>query len=248
MYKVEELFMVLSKEKKDLKPNHAYKPAEEGLLKAMFFFRWLNKKDYKNTDKVVEAFVKNKIPEQQLEHYGCALNMIDNYETEEEVKKAIVYINEEYKKKTGKEILDSIPEPKIRRRVMKNVYIAYKESLDRLKNRARALKSFITILWVAIAILLFTNVALVLTGIYHVLLIKIIPGVLSGNEFLLQYGGNILGALLFIIPSLIIIFVFRHRINEFSKKSSVYPEFISLMENNLNEFKMKLKELNVNVE
>lgn len=248
MYKVEELFRVLSKEKKDLQPDHVYKPAEEGILKAMYFFRWLNKKDYKNTDKVVEAFIKNKIPEQQMEHYGCALNMIDNYETEEEVKKAIIYINEKYKKKTGKEILDSIPEAKIQRRVMKNIYNTYRESLDRLKNRASALKSFMTILWVVIAILLIANVSLVLTGVYHVLLVKMIPGVLTGNEFLLKYGENILGALLFIIPSLIIIFVFRRRIDEYSKQNSVYPEFISRMESKLNEFKKKLDELNVNVD
>jgi len=248
MYKVEELFRILSREKKYLKSGHAYKPGEEGLLRAMYFFRWLNKKDYKNTDKVVEAFIKNKIPEKQIEHYGCALRMMDNYETEEEVKNAIIHINEKYKKKTGKEILESIPEAKIQRRVLKNIYNTYNESLERLKKRSKALKSFMSILCVFIAILFVVNVGMVLTGVYHGLLISIIPEVLEGNNFLLKYGGNILGAILFILPSLIILYVFRFRIKEYSEQSGDYPRIIEQMENNLNKFKDKLAELNVNVD
>jgi len=245
MYKIDELHKILSQEKKDLKPDHAYKTAEEGLLRAFYFFRWLNKKEYKDADKVVEAFLKNKIPEQQIEHYGCALLMIDCYQTDENIKRALRYINGKYKEKSGKDVIDGIEDKKTRRRILKNMYQVFLESVENLKGRQKDLKFSNLTVWISILILLATSVILVANGLYMKFLLVVLPQLAFKDTtiiFLDKYGVAIMAGIIFIIPSLIILLISRHKLIEYSLKGKIYPGETVQMEMQLNEFKKKLEE------
>lgn len=247
MEKIEDIFVLLSGEKKSLKPEHAYKAGEEGLLRAFYFFRWLNKKDYKTLDDVVEAFNKNKIPEQQLEHYGSALVMIDHYETDDKVKKALVYINDAYKGKTGKEILYNQKDKRIERRVLKNIYQVFTDSIDRLKNRTVDLKKSNTTVWVLLVIVLAVNIALVASGMYYNLLMTIIPGLMIESQIMSKYGVAVLAGILFIIPALLILVTSRHKLSEQAAKGGEYPEAIAKLEEEAGKFRGILEEMKINI-
>ncbi len=247
MEKIEDIFLLLSGEKKSLKPEHAYKAGEEGLLRAFYFFRWLNKKDYKTLDDVVEAFNKNKIPEQQLEHYGSALVMIDHYDTDDRVKKALIYLNDAYKGKTGKEILYNQKDKRIERRVLKNIYQVFTDSLDRLKNRTVDLKKSNTTVWVMLVIVLAVNVALVATGVYFNVLNSIIPDLMKNSQIMSKYGVAVLAGILFIIPALLILIMSRHKLSEQAAKGNEYPEAIARLEEEANKFKNILEGMKINL-
>ncbi|MCE1248760.1 MAG: hypothetical protein LWY06_19135 [Firmicutes bacterium] len=249
MHKISDLHKLLSKENKDLKPDHKYKTAEEGLLRAYYFFRWLDKKEYETTDSVVEAIVKNKLPEQQLEHYCSALVMIDCYETDDQVKKALIYINDEFKKQQGADVLDAIKDARIERRLLKNIYGIYKDSVDRLKNRTVELKSTASSVWKTVAAILVIDLVLIFANVYTNILKAAIPAsVMSANPFIGAYGGMILGALLFIIPCVFILSSSKHKLSEHSSKGSSYPEEILKMEQKLIEFKKKLDDKKIKVD
>ena len=248
MKKIEDLFKLLSQEKKLLKPDHAYKPAEEGLLRAFYFFRWLNKKDYGNLDRVVEAFAKNKVPEQQIEHYGCALVMIDYYETEKEVKEALLYINDQFKEKTGSDILFKIKDKRVERRVLKNVYKIFNEARDTLANRTQSLKKSSISVWVFLFVFLAINIILVGTGVYYNFLMKIVPSLMADSKIMEKYGVAVLAGILFIIPALIIILVSRYKLTEQVSRGNEYPELILKLNEGLDEFKQKLEAMKINVD
>ena len=247
MEKIEDIFVLLSGEKKSLKPEHAYKAGEEGLLRAFYFFRWLNKKDYKTLDDVVEAFNKNKIPEQQLEHYGSALVMIDHYETDERVKKALVSINDKYKEKTGKDVLYNQKDKRIERRVLKNIYQVFTDSLDRLKNRTVDLKKSNTTIWVVLVVVLAANIALVATGVYYNMLMSVIPGLMINSQIMSKYGVAVLAGILFIVPALLILIMSRHKLSEQAAKGGEYPEAIARLEEEAKKFRSILEEMKINL-
>lgn len=247
MEKIEDIFVLLSGEKKSLKPEHAYKAGEEGLLRAFYFFRWLNKKDYKTLDDVVEAFNKNKIPEQQLEHFGSALVMIDHYETDDRVKKALVFINDAYKEKTGKEVLYNQKDKRIERRVLKNIYQIFTDSLDRLRNRTVDLKKSNTTVWVMLVIILAVNIALVATGAYYNLLMSVIPGLMIESQIMSKYGVAVLAGILFIVPSLLMLVMSRHKLSEQAAKGGEYPEAIARLEEDAKKFRSILEEMKINL-
>lgn len=246
MKNVEEIFKILSREKKTLKPEHAYKSAEEGILRAMYFFRWCNKKNIKNPDKIVDMFVKGTVPEKQTEHYATALVMIDHYDTDPEVKDVIRYINEKVKEKTGKEVIENIEEGKVQRRILKNIYSTFHSSVCRLKKRAEKLRKSFLWFWVSAAVLLVLNVALSITGIYQQAVNSIFPPD-SASLFIQKYGGFIVAVVLFVMPLLLLGYFNRHKLSEHGKKSSDYPEEIREMEETLSRFKQKIQEKNVNV-
>jgi hypothetical protein len=245
MYKVEEIFRILSQEKKELRPEYAYKTAEEGLLRAMYFFRWCNKKELDNTDRIVEAFAKKKIPEQQVEHFGSALIMIDHYETEPLVKDAIREIEEKVREKTGKSTLEQVESQKIERRTYKNVYLTFAESIENLKKRVINLRKTFINSWVIVAVLLVINVVLSITTVYQRFLNNYLPGVIAGNPMLEQTGGNILAFFLFLFPSFLILFFNRHKMAEYSERGKKYPEEIRKMEETLDSFRSTLEEKNI---
>lgn len=249
MHKISDLHKLLSKENKDLKPDHKYKTAEEGLLRAYYFFRWLDKKGYEDTEAVIADLLKNKIPEQQLEHYCSALVMIDCYETDEQVKGALVFINEQYKKQQGADVLDSIKDARVERRLLKNIYGIYKDAVDRLKNRTVELKSTASTVWTTLGIVLAINLVLIFTNVYSAILNKIIPAsVMSSTPVLSSYGGMILGAIFFIIPAIIILNSSKHKLGEHTAKGSSYPEEIMKMEEKLAAFKSKLDEKKIKID
>jgi hypothetical protein len=245
MYKVEEIFKILSQEKKGLKPEYAYKTAEEGLLRAMYFFRWCNKKGLDTTDRIVESFAKKKIPEQQVEHFGSALVMIDHYETEPIVKDAIREIEEEVRKKTGSPAMEQVESQKLEKRVYKNVYKSFEESIENLKKRTVYLKKTSRNTWIFIWVLLAVNFVLAFLGTYQQLLNTYLPATVEGNPILQQYGGNIIAVIVFLLPAFIVIFVNRHKLSEHSLRGKEYPEEINRMENTLASFRSTLEEKKV---
>jgi hypothetical protein len=87
--------------------------------------------------------------------------MIDCYETHDDVKAALNYINDEYKKQQGADVIDSIKDNRIERRLLKNIYGIYKEAVDRLKNRTVELKSTSSKVWTTLAVVLVINLVLV---------------------------------------------------------------------------------------
>jgi len=247
MYETGEIFSLLSKEKKDLKPDHKYKTCEEGLMKALHFFRWCKKTEVKDADKVVELFIKKKIPEQQVEHFGAALVMIEHYDTHDIIKSALKYINDQVIEKTGKPILDSIEPPRVERRILKNIYTSLEEAVERLKTRSISLKKSYKGFWLTILTFFILNVSLVGLGIYNKLILHFVPEAYAGKTLLGHYGGLIVAAVLFFIPSLLVLFLNRHKLSEHNAKGSDYPEEIQKMEETLEAFAKKLAEKKINV-
>jgi uncharacterized membrane protein len=247
MYKVEEIFKILSQEKKELKPEYAYKTAEEGLLRAMYFFRWCNKKGLDNTDRIVESFTKKKIPDQQVEHFGSALVMMEHYETEPVVKDALREIDENVRQKTGKPAIEQVESEKLERRVYKNVYKTFEESIENLKNRIVYLRKTSRNTWIFIGVLLVINTVLAVLGTYQRLINAYFPGMVEGSPVIQEFGGSILALLIFLIPSFIVLIVNRHKLAEQSLRGKEYPEEIKKMETTLSEFRNTLEEKKVMV-
>lgn len=242
MYKIADLHKLLSQEKKILKPDHAYKPAEEGLLRAYYFFRWLDKKEFKSTNSVVEAFIKDKIPEQQLEHFGTALAMADSYETHEEVKQALLQISDEFRKRTGGDILESIKDTKVKRRVWKNIYTTYESALDRLKNRTEDIKATSRLSWMLIAVVLIADFILLTADAFMTLLLKTVPELMAQNQILKDFGEIIVAIAVFLILSLIILLITGRKIIEFRVKGKQYFEQIPKMEELVDNLRIKMEE------
>lgn len=248
MHKIEDIFEILSTENKNLKPDHKYKVAEEGLLRAFYFFRWINKKEFKDLDKVVDAFKRNKIPDQQIEHYGCALVMMDSYDTDSRVKDALDYINRQYKKDKGGDILETIEDPRVERRVLKNIYSVYNDSVENLKKRTSDLKSSNRNFWIILSFILGINLALLLTGLYNKILLGAIPQVLRDNPMLASIGPYALAGILFLVATLIIFFAMRYKIGEHVSNGENYLQEIERLERKVKKFQETLtgKKIKVN--
>lgn len=248
MYKIEELHKLLSAESKALKEKYSYKVGEEGLLRAYYFFRWADKKEYADLDKLVDAFSRNKVPEQQIEHFGCAFIMMDSYETDPKIKEALKYINEEFKKKKGVDVLDALEDAKLEKRILKNIYNIYRDSLDKLKKRMIDLKSSLMSLWIIIACIFIANIALAFTGVYSRVVDTFMPQLMKTNPIVYAYGAHILAGLVFIVLSLLSLIIMRRKVSEYASKSKVYPQEITSLEWRIKKFKEYLegKKIKVN--
>jgi hypothetical protein len=242
MHDVETIFKTLSMENKSLKPGYAYKTGQEGLLRAFYFFRWCNKNGIDTADKVIEQFVKKKVPEQQTEHFGAALMMIDQYESDPSVKEYLIYIEENVKVRSGgKGVLEIIEPQKAERRVLKNVVTTFREAVESLKKRSQGIRGSSKAVWIIIGILLVVNLTLAFTNVYQHILDQAIPKLLKGSLFLRRFGGEVLAGILILFPSLAILFVNRHKLSEHSRKGGEYPQEIRKMEKALAEFEETLK-------
>lgn len=248
MLKTEEIFKQLSEENKALKPDYAYKAGQQGLLRAFYFFRWCNKNNLGTIDKIVEQFIKGNMPEQQAEHYGSALVLIDHYDTSKEVKDAILYIEKQvYEQTRGQGPLDIIKPSKVQRRVLKNIYKTLEASIGNLKNRTDKLGKTSTGVWITLAVLLLGNVLLAVFGIYSNVMKAMFPSIMSGQGFMPSFGGYVTGLVVFVILSAVLLYFNRHRLVEQVTKSSDYPQEVKKMKKTLNQFEMLLKEKNIRV-
>lgn len=240
MQDVDGIFKALSVENKALKPGYAYKTGQEGLLRAFYFFRWCNKNGFETLDKVVEQFIKKKIPEQQVEHFAVAMVMIDQYDTDPEVKDAIRGIDAEITSRSGGvSLIEALGNSKAERRILKNTLTTYREALDGLKKRAVSVKNGFIFIWVAIALLLAADAFLAATGKYGLILAKAAPS-LAG-------GVSIVAAIIFIAPAALILFFNRHILSEQVRCGGVYPKDVLALEKGIRDFEEKLREKKINL-
>ncbi|MFP4498011.1 MAG: hypothetical protein ACLFQV_07340 [Vulcanimicrobiota bacterium] len=247
MKNTEEIFKILSQEKKDLKPSHKYKTAQEALLSARHFFRWARKNDLKTLDQIVEAFEKKKVPEAQLQHFGTAYLMHELYDTDEEVIESLKYINGKFEEKNGKKILENIEPPKVERRVLKNIASTWQDAIDHLETRTEMLEKTSNWMWIAIVALLIINLGLVYLGHYEILLLMVAPELYAEVELLGNLGPYFVAILFFIIPSFVLVYINRHKIKEHSRKANEYPQEIQEMMESFKEFKKYMEEKNIQV-
>jgi hypothetical protein len=235
----QEIFSILSEESKSLKSAGSFKSGQEGLLKAFYFFRWCNKSEYLTTEKIADGFARGKIPEQQAEHYGTALVMIDNYETDPRVKEALREIDRlTAVRDGGKGVLDRLEPAKVERRVLKNIHANLSESIQAVKGREAMLKKTAAATWAGAAAILIISLGLLFSGTYQNLITSLLHP--PAGTFWASQGALAVAAALFALPVLALFLVNRGKIAEHMQKAGNYPQDAKKMEETLSAFSKRL--------
>lgn len=235
MYKVEEIFKILSLENKALKSPRVYKVGKEGILRAFYFFRWCNKKDFETLDDVVEAISKGKIPEQPMEHFLTAIVFYSHMETNPKVMKALEYVKDNVEKRTGKAITDNFPSPKIERRTLKNIHKVLLDSLDNLKDRAKSVSLGTRNTYIIAVILVILGV-LGFCGLYFTDLLKInLP--MENSKVIVSVAFLVL----MIVVAGVVFVKNQWKIKEYKEKSAKYESEIGKLEETLQNFQEMLE-------